>query len=52
MTEIERLRRQAAKARQLLMATSDKMARSVLHHYAEECDEEADRLEEAGNASG
>lgn len=46
-TEIDRLRAQAAKARRLLTATSDRITRKQLTDYAEECDDQADRLEAA-----
>lgn len=42
---IERLRQQAAKARRLANVSTDRMTRDVLLHYAQECDDEADRLE-------
>ena len=46
LEEIARLRDQARRARRLAAVSSDKIARTELSRYAEECDANADALEQ------
>ena len=55
MEEILRLRGQAAQARRLAQVTSDLISIETLHHYAYDCDRQADFLRarvEQANRSG
>lgn len=45
LSDIKRLREQAAKARRLAAGVNDPISKDALTHYADECDEHADRLE-------
>ena len=45
VNDIKRLRDQAVKARRLAAGVNDPISIDALTHYADECDEHADRLE-------
>jgi len=45
ISEVERLRGQADKARRLAAGIDDKMSKDALIYYAKECDDHAERLE-------
>lgn len=45
LNDVKRLREQAAKARRLSAGVNDRISQNALNHYADECDEHADRLE-------
>lgn len=44
-SDVERLREQSEKARRLAASVTDRMSQNALMHYADECDEQAAKLE-------